>query len=40
MIPIEVHKQNGVNYYFIEGNKAVSIDNEEIICWDVSNINN
>ena len=40
MLPIEAHKQNDVNCYFIEGSKAVSIDNQEMICWDISDMYN
>ena len=40
MLPIEVHKQIGVDCYFIEDNKAVSIDNQEVICWDVCDMAN
>jgi hypothetical protein len=40
MLPIEAHKQNGVDCYFIEDNKAVSIDNQEVIYWDICNMAN
>ena len=40
MLPIEAHKKNGVDCYFIEDNKAVSINNQEVIYWDISNIEN
>ena len=38
MLPIEAHRLNGVDCYFIENNKAVSIDNQEMICWDISDM--
>jgi hypothetical protein len=39
MLPIEGHRNVSVDCYFIEDNKAVSINNQEMICWDISNMN-
>jgi hypothetical protein len=46
MLPIEAHMSpigerhlhNYVSCYFIENNKALSIDSEEIICWDINDM--
>ena len=38
MLTIVAHKQEILNCYFIEGNKAVSIDYREIIYWDISDM--
>ena len=38
MLTIVAHKQEILNCYFIEGNKAVSIDYQEIIYWDISDM--
>ena len=38
MHPIEAHKFDLNNCYFIEGKKAISIDNCNLICWDVSDM--
>jgi hypothetical protein len=38
MFSIVAHKSKILNCYFIEGNKAVSIDDQEIIYWDISDM--
>jgi hypothetical protein len=38
MQPIEAHKYDLNNCYFMEDNKAVSIDTCNLICWDVSDM--
>ena len=39
---IEVHKYFFINCFFIEGDKAVSIDSKgtELFCWDIKDIKN
>ena len=42
MPPVEAHEKKRVSCYFIEGSKAVSIDeyNKELFYWDISDILN